>query len=406
MSQVSTLRAEAAPAAGRSLAGPAALLAFATAVVVTTEFIVVGLLPEMARDLDVSIGEAGRFVSWFALASAVLGPPLTIAASGTEPRRVVAMTLLAFALGNFAATLVPSYAVILAVRVVQGAALPVLVSVGSAAIAERAGPGREGRAVGLVYLGVVVALVLAVPAGVVLAAHGGWPASFLSLAMLAAVAAVLLGTAFPRQATGAASPGAQALILRRPAVQAHLLLSAVLFAAMFAAYSYLAAFLETVAGFDGRRIAATLMGFGIAGVFGNWVAGRVVDRGPTAATASVAAVLMLAMAAVSLVGGRLVLLLPLLALWGAAHTAAFLLCQVRVMLAAPAAPAFASALNIAACNVGIAAGAEAGGWVAGEHGIGAIGFAGAVLAALALGMALALARHGRRRPTRCHVACR
>jgi predicted MFS family arabinose efflux permease len=372
------------------------MVAFATAVVVTTEFIVVGLLPEMARDLDVSVVEAGRFVSWFALASALLGPPLTIVASRMEPRRVVALGLWAFALGNFAAALAPGYALILAVRVVQGAALPALVSVGSVAIARLAGPGQEGRAVALVYLGVVVALVLAVPGGVVLAEHGGWRTSFLCLALLAAIAAAILGAAFPRLGTsGPASIAAQARIMRRPMLQAHLGLSALLFAAMFAAYSYLAAFLETVAGSDGGRIAAALMGFGIAGVLGNWIAGRVVDRGPTAASAGVAFVLMLAMAAVSLAGGG-PLLLPLLAVWGAAHTAAFLLCQVRVMLAAPIAPAFASSLNIAACNLGIAAGAEAGGWIVGQHGIGAVGYGGGALAGLALAMALAMARLGQR----------
>ena len=124
------------------------------------------------------------------------------------------------------------------------------------------------------------------------------------------------------------------------------------------------------------------MGFGIAGVIGNWIAGRVVDRGPTAASAGVAFVLMLAMAGASLAGGEVMLLLPLLAVWGAAHTAAFLVCQVRVMLAAPTAPAFASSLNIAACNLGIAAGAEAGGWVVDQHGIGAAGYGGGALAAL------------------------
>jgi MFS transporter, DHA1 family, inner membrane transport protein len=396
MSEVSSFQAGAAPASARAVAGPAAMLAFATAVVVTTEFIVVGLLPEMARDLEISVVEAGRFTSWFALASAILGPPLTIAVSRVEPGRVVGAALWAFALGNLAATLVPSYPVILSVRVVQGAALPALVSVGSVAIAKLAGQGREGQAVALVYLGVVVAIVVAVPAGVVLAEGGGWTSSFLCLAMLAAVAALLVGRAFPRQDMASASISCQATILRRPMVQAQLLLSGALFTAMFAAYTYLAAILEMVAGFDAKRIAVALMGYGIAGVLGNWIAGRVVDRAPTAASAGVAALLMLTLAAVSLAGGRLLLLLPLLALWGAAHTAAFLLCQVRVMLAAPGAPAFASSLNIAACNAGIAAGAEAGGWIVDQHGIGAIGFGAAVLAAVALAIAVAPARLGAR----------
>jgi MFS transporter, DHA1 family, inner membrane transport protein len=397
MSSSWSLQAAAEAPSARSSAAPAVMLAFATAIVMTTEFMVVGLLPEMARDLDISIVEAGHFVSWFALSSAILGPPLTIVASSSEPRRVLAAVLLAFALGNFAATLEPSYAVIVVVRVIQGAALPVLVSIGSAAIAELAGRGREGQAVAHVYIGVAVAIVLAVPAGVVLADYGGWPISFVSLAVLAAVATAVLGTAFPRlETSGLASMHAQAMILRRPAVLIHLLLSAILFTAMFAAYTYLAALLEAIAGFDGRRIAGALMGFGIAGLLGNWMAGRVADRGATAATAGVAFVLMLAMAAVSLVGGRLILLLPLLAVWGAAHTAAFLLCQVRVMLVAPSAPAFASSLNISAGNVGIAAGAVAGGWIVDHYGIGAVGFGGAALAASVLAIAVAVQRVGGR----------
>lgn len=395
MSRMSRPSAASAAAPARTLTRAAAVLSFATAVVVTTEFIVVGLLPEMARDLEVSVAAAGWFVTWFALASALLGPPLTIAASRVEPRRVLAAVSLVFALGNLAATVAPSYLVVVAVRVVQGAALPVLVSIGSAVIASMAGPGREGRAVSLVYIGVVIAIVIAVPAGVVLADAGGWPLSFAVLAGLGLVGALLLGTSFPRHETSRpVSIKAQAMILRRPVLQAHLLLSALLFTAMFATYSYLAAFLETVAGFDGTRVAAALMGFGLAGVLGNWVTGRVVDRGPTVATAGVAAILMLAMAAVSLVRGELILLLPLLAVWGAAHTAAFLLCQVRVMLAAPTAHAFASSLNIAACNLGIAAGAVAGGWVVDHHGVAMIGFGGAALAACALIAALAVRWRG------------
>jgi MFS family permease len=154
------------------------MLAFATAVVVTTEFIVVGLLPEMARDLGVTVAAAGWFVTWFALASALFGPPLTVAASRLSPRVVLAATLLVFGVGNLVVTLAPDYAVIVVVRIAQGAMLPVLVSIGSASIARMAGPGREGKAVGLVYLGVATALVVAAPAGVALAEVSGWALSF------------------------------------------------------------------------------------------------------------------------------------------------------------------------------------------------------------------------------------
>jgi predicted MFS family arabinose efflux permease len=181
-------------------------------------------------------------------------------------------------------------------------------------------------------------------------------------------------------------------ILRSPAFASHLLLSVAVFAAMFAAYTYLSAFLEAVAGFDGVEVALALLGFGLAGVLGNDIAGRIVERGPTAATGGAVAILGLATAAVSLAGDALQPLLPLLAIWGAAHTAIFVLCQVRVMLAGSQAKAFASSLNIAACNLGIALGAALGGWVVEGHGIGAIGFGSASLAGLALLLAAITAR--------------
>ena len=375
------------------------ILVFATAVVVTTEFMAVGLLPVMARDLGISLAEAGSFVWSFAIAAAILGPFLTIVASGLEPRRVLVLSMLVFGLGNLAATLIPNHPVILAVRIVQGAMLPLFVSIGSVAVARLAGPGREGRAVAHINIGVVIGTVFAVPAGVLVAERTGWPTVFASLGLLAIIATVILASAFPRlERPVAPAMKAQARIVQARLFQAHLLLSGLLFTAMFVAYTYLAAYLDRVGGFDGTHIAAILTGFGVAGLFGNWAAGRIVDRGPTAATAGAAAALALATTILSLIGGTSMLLLPVLAFWGAAHTAAFVLCQVRVMLAGKSAPAFASSLNISVCNLGIALGAAGGGWIVDRYGIEAIGFGSAVLAAASFVLAI-LMREG---PNRVH----
>jgi predicted MFS family arabinose efflux permease len=298
-----------------------------------------------------------------------------------------------FALGNLLAVLQPSYWVMAAVRVVQGAALPAFVSIGSTAVARLVGPAREGRAIAQLNLGVIVAVVLVVPAGVALADRAGWPAVFLTLTALAGAAALAIGLAFaPVAPAERTSLRAQAALLRQPLFLAHLFLSAALFMAMFAAYTYLAAFLEEVAGFGGRGVAVALAAFGLAGLGGNWIAGRVVDRGATLATGAVALVLAVATAAISLSGAHLGLLVPLLGLWGAAHAAAFLLCQLRVMRAGSDAPAFAFSLNIAACNVGIGAGAAVGGAVAVRFGVDSIGHTSAALAIPALVVALLLVR--------------
>ncbi|MEZ0469098.1 MFS transporter [Luteimonas salinilitoris] len=391
MNAVPRSQATSAIAASASRTGVAAMLAFATAVVVSTEFLVVGLLPGMARDLGVPIASAGALVSGFALSAALFGAPLTLLVARLAPHRVLVAVLLCFAAGNLLIALLPGYPLVLAVRVVEGASLPVLISVGSAAAARLAGPGQAGRAVARVYIGVVAALALAIPAGVLLADRVDWRASFGVLALAAAAAAAWLAAAFPR--LGASTPGPvriQAAILRRGRFQAHLLLSACLTAATFAAYTYLAAWLEAVAGYGSAGTAAALMAFGTMGIAGNWIAGRLAERGPV--TASIGAALLLApiLAGLSLTGGNPLLFAPLLAVWGMAQAAVLLLCQVRTMLAAPTAPAFAAALNLSACNLGIAGGAIAGGWTIAQFGIGAIGFAGTALALCALAVAAAL----------------
>jgi MFS transporter, DHA1 family, inner membrane transport protein len=188
----------------------------------------------------------------------------------------------------------------------------------------------------------------------------------------------------------------QLSILREKVAQAQLLLSIVLFSAMFAPYTYLAAFLENSGPLSAKAIAGILAGFGLAGIPGNMLAGALSDRGPTKATRSVALLLALVMAAVALASNALALLLPLLAVWGATHAGSFLLSQMRVMLSAPTAPAFAAALNISAANIGIAAGAAIGGAIVEHAGIGATGLGGAVLALVAFAIAGAALRMGAR----------
>jgi predicted MFS family arabinose efflux permease len=275
----------------------------------------------------------------------------------------------------------------MAMRIFEGATLPVMISVGSAALAQLAGPGREGRAVALLYVGVVAAFALFVPIGVLVAERAGWAASFFGLAALAASAALLLALVFPQlPLTAPVSLRSQTRILRRIGILAHLLLSALLIAATFAAYTYLAAWLEIIAGYDSRNIAAMLTGFGVMGVAGNWIAGRLADHDPARAGIVVALVLAAVLAAVSLIGGNPWIFMPVLLVWGMTQAAVLLLCQVRTMQAAPEAPAFAASLNLSAGNLGIAAGAALGGWVVSNLGIGWIGAAGAVLAVAALAL--------------------
>lgn len=375
------------------------LLAIASAVIVATEFIVVGLLPELARDLGVSLAAAGHLVGAFAVSAALLGPLCTLAVSGQRPRRVLVAALLLFAACNIVAVVVPNYAILITVRVVQGAALPVFLSMATAVVMELAPPARRGRALALANIGFVIGLVIAMPAGVALSQGGAWMPSFIALAALAAAAAGLVALAFP-----AVSPAkklsllAQAGLLVRPLFASHLLLSVAVFSTMFAAYTYLGAWLAEAVGLGNDALAVALAGFGAVGLAGNMLAARVADRAPLGATLATVALLALAVPATIHAEASPALLVPLLAIWGAAHTAGVALCQVRVTLAGGGAPAFAMAMNISSANLGIALGALAGGAVIDRWGLDAIGWATAVLAGTAMACT-ALVTHLER--TRC-----
>lgn len=361
-----------------------ALLAFAVFVVVTTEFSVVGLLPVLAHDSGISLARAGWFVTAFAVAAALLGPPLTMVASRYEPRRVLVVVALLFAVGNALAALTRNGLVLLAVRIVQGSVLPVFASVAIVSAARLAGPCREGWASARVNQGVVATAVLGVPLAAIAAEQIGWSASFAGLALLGVASAALIALLFPRLTLEKPAPSRAAIaLLSRPYFLAQMALAGVLFTAMFTAYTYIAPLLAHVGVLDGVAVGWMLMLFGLAGIVGNWIAGLVASSDPVQASAIGALILALVVAAPTVVGGHPIVLSVLVGLWGAAHTAAFVFCQVGALTAGRDAPAFAMSLNISVCNLGIALGALVGGSVVDRFSIDTAGYAGAALAVVA-----------------------
>jgi DHA1 family inner membrane transport protein len=389
------------PSTARDLTVALLVLATATTVVVATEFIIVGLLPVLMRDLAISAAEGAYLVAGFALSASLLGPPLTLAASPMSSRRVLIGTLLLFAAADLAAVLWPTFPMLLAVRIVQGAALPVFVGVGAATISRLSPPESRGRSLALANTGFVLGVVFALPAGVALAEGGQWAPSFIALALLALASGGLVATFLPRagEVRHSGSEGASRLLLE-PRFTAHLFLSVAIFAAMFSAYTYLALWLAEIAGLISQQIALALAGFGIAGLIGNTAAAWIADRAPLRATVLAISALALAAVGISLTGQPFVRI-ALFVVWGMGHTAAVALCQVRVTLAGRSAPAFAMAMNISAANLGIALGALVGGWVVEVWGVNAIGWGAAGLALVAITLAAAMAIRGSNDPGAC-----
>lgn len=374
-----------------------AILAFAGFVIVTTEFLIIGLLPAMARDLGISISGAGLLVTLFAFTVMLFGPPLTAMLSHLDRKRTFIIILLIFAASNALAAVSSNIWVLALARFIPALALPVFWGTASETASLLAGPKQSGKAVAQVYLGISAAMLFGIPLGTVFADAVGWRGAFWALTALCAVMALLLAISMPHiKPTEKVGLAQQARILRDPHFLANLLLSILLFTAMFAAYTYLADTLERIAGVESAHVGWWLMGFGAVGLIGNGLGGRYVDRSPLGSTIVFALMLALGMTASVPAAGSLPLLIVVLTVWGIAHTALFPICQIRVMKAAPHAQALAGTLNVSAANAGIGLGSIIGGVTIEQLGLGAVGYVAAAVAVLSIAVAWLTMVQGRK----------
>ncbi|WP_312512538.1 MFS transporter [Massilia sp.] len=367
-----------------------AILAVAAFVIVTTEFLIVGLLPALARDLGISVASAGQLVTLFAVVVMVCGPFLTAWLAHIDRKRLFIAILVLFAAANGLAAVASNIWVLAIARLVPALALPVFWGTASETAGQIAGPEKSGRAVSTVYLGISAAMLFGIPIGTLASDAIGWRGAFALLAALSLVIAVLIAISMPAvRATQPVAMGAQARILKSPFFLANVALSILVFTAMFTGYTYLAEMLEKSAGIAPAQVGWWLMGFGAVGLIGNWLSGLWVDRKPLASTALFSVVLALGMAATMALANKGIGFAVALGVWGIANTALYPICQIRVMKAATGAQALAGTINVSAANGGIALGALIGGVGISSWGAGNIGYLSAAIALLAV-LAVAL----------------
>ncbi|SEO81145.1 MFS transporter [Pseudomonas sp. NFACC39-1] len=368
------------------------LLSAAGFTVLTTEFIIVGLLPSIARDLQVTIAQAGLLVTLFAFTVAAFGPFLTAWFARFERRKLFISVLVMFGLANTLAALAPNIGVMAIARLIPALGLPVFWALASETAVDIVGPQFAGRAIARIGFGIVCATVFGIPVGTLISDAFGWRSAFAILAFIAFAKALLLFIYLPKTNLHQrqVSLRSQLKILRSPLMQGHVLLSILVFSGMFTAYTYLADILERLAGFDGTLVGWCLMGFGAVGLVGNSLGGRAVDRHPLIASMVFCLFLIGGMVALVPSIHSTVGLAAAMGIWGVTQAALFLVSHVRLMKAAPEAPAFAASLNIAGANLGIGLGAMVGGRVIDTLGLGSVGFAASGFILISILLALLL----------------
>ncbi|MFD8599206.1 Cmx/CmrA family chloramphenicol efflux MFS transporter [Kitasatospora sp. NPDC059646] len=335
------------------------LLALAVFAMGTSEFMLSGLLPELAAELDVPVGTAGLLTSAFAVGMVAGAPPMAALARRWPRRSGLLAFLVLFAAAHVAGATTTAFPVLCASRVVAAFANAGFLALAVTAAAELVAPDRRGRAVGVLLSGTTAATVAGVPAGALLGQLLGWRASFWAVAVLCAPAAVgvLLGVPGGRgPAEGRPALRSELAELARPRLLGVLLLGALVNAGTFAAFTFLAPVVTGPAGLGRGWVPPVLVLFGVGTVLGVAVAGRLADRHPGRLLAVAGPLLPLGWAALAVFAGRPAVLLVLVPLLGALSFAVGGTLITRVLAVATGAPTMAGAYATAALNLGAAAG--------------------------------------------------
>ena len=367
-----------------------ALSAFAIG---TTEFVIVGLVPVIAADLGVSQPSAGLLVSLYALGVAI-GAPLLTALSSRVPRKPLLLGLMAlFTVGNALAWLAPDYTTLVLARLVTGLAHGVFFAVASVIATSLVPRERGAAAISLVFSGLTIALVTGVPLGTFIGQHLGWRATFLVVAALGVVA--FLGTLrfLPARLTRPApvSLGRQLAVLAQPRLLLVFAMTAAGYGGSFLAFTFLAPTLQSLAGFSDGAVSLVLLAFGASVAVGNVWGGRLADRvGPVSALLRIFTGLAAVLAILSFTASSPWLVVLTVLAWGAVAFGNVPALQIYVVRQAeryaPQAADVASGMNIAAFNLGIAAGAWLGSLVVAHIGLVHTGWLGALVVLLAIGL--------------------
>ena len=341
---------------------PLAALAVGAFGIGTTEFVIMGLLPDVARDLDVTIPSAGLIVTGYA-AGVVVGAPLLAILTARLPRKGALVGLMAlFVFGNLLCALAPSYGSLMAARVLTAFAHAAFFGIGAVVAADLAPPNQRGQAMSLMFAGLTIANVLGVPGGTALGQALGWRASFACVALIGAVALAGVALFVPRDAKAAGGNVLREFgVLRDNRVMLGMAMSAASAASFFAVFTYIAPILETVTGFAPQSVTGVLVVYGIGLTFGNVIGGRLGDWNPLGAIVALFLAVIVVLIAFTMTSHDAILTVITMFVWGVVAFALVSPLQMRVLDMGRGAPNLISTLNQGAFNIGCASGAWFGG---------------------------------------------
>jgi DHA1 family inner membrane transport protein len=329
----------------------------------TTEFVIAGVLPEVATGLGVSIPTAGYLVSGYALGIAIGGPLLTLATARVSRKTLLLCLAVAFTLGQLACALAPDFATMLALRVAVAVAHGVYFGVAMVVAVGLVREDQRGMAVAIVLAGLTVSNIIGVPAGAAIGNMFGWRATFWAMFVLGIVSLAAMAVLLPRTNGASATPAAlrdEVRVLGRQQVWTSLILMLMLMIGQFVPYTYIAPLLQQVTGLDVGLVPWVLLLNGVGCTLGVFIGGKFSDARLMPAMIAFIALQVLVLIGMYFAAPHPLPMIAIIFIWGCVNFAIGTPIQTRILTWTADAPNLASSLIPSGFNIGIALAASLG----------------------------------------------
>ncbi|MGN4425908.1 MFS transporter [Bacillus cereus group sp. MYBK30-1] len=328
-----------------------------------TEFIIMGLLPEVAESMQVSIPMAGFLVTGYALGVAIGAPIITVATHKMKRKELLLFLMILFIAGNALAAVAPNYTILMLARILAALTHGTFFGVGSVIAAELVPKEKRAGAIAIMFTGLTLANILGVPMGTFLGQAYGWRSTFWSITIIGVIALIGIAILVPKVKAAQSSLLQELEVLRRPAVHVALLMTIFGFGGVFTAFTYISPILVDITGFSPKSVSYILVLFGIGITIGNIYGGKLADRKLLSSLIGILLMLSIVLALFSITDQYKILTLFTVFIFGIAAFGTVPGLQLHMLNTAKEAPTLASTLNIAAFNLGNALGAYIGGVV-------------------------------------------
>ena len=358
--------------------------------VITTEFGIIGILPQVAEHYQISIDKAGYLLSAFALVIALTGPFMTLLASGFDRKKVMLAAIFIFLITGIISSFSPPFWLLMLVRILPAFLQPVYIATALAVAVSQADKKRENELMSIVFSGVAIASVTTIPFATWLASVWSWEYSFMVQAIVSVIALAGIYFVLPSMPVKERKTyGSQLKILAQPTFLISTAMNFFMITAWFSTYSYFAEYLNKAKGMDTTMVSYMLFLFGIVGVFANWVAGKMLNKNITKTTAFFLSGTILIPVLLYFSDGNTIATIVVIGIWGFLYSPSFLNASTYMISSAPNSLEFANSLATSFGNLGVTLGTTVGGWIIITKGVSfnpLVGIVFGILAFLMIGL--------------------